>query len=54
MSLAPAHPRLGTIVVLHDQHDCSKNTPFSELQKNTTWNLIADIEKLHQHLGIDR
>jgi proline iminopeptidase len=28
--------------------------PFSELRENTTWNLVADIEKLRKHLGIDR
>jgi len=39
---------------LHDQRGCGKSKPFSELRENTTWNLVADIEKLREHLGIDR
>jgi proline iminopeptidase len=41
-------------IVLHDQRGCGKSTPFSELRENTTWNLVADIETLREHLGIDR
>jgi len=41
-------------IVLHDQRGCGKSIPFSELRENTTWNLVADIEKLREHLGIDR
>ena len=41
-------------IVLHDQRGCGKSKPFSELRENTTWNLVADIEKLRGHLGIDR
>jgi len=41
-------------VVLHDHRGCGKSTPFSELRENTTWDLVADIEKLRTHLGIDR
>ena len=41
-------------IVLHDQRGCGKSTPFSELRENTTWDLVADIEKLREHLGIDR
>jgi len=41
-------------IVLHDQRGCGRSTPFSELRENTTWNLVADIEKLREHLGIDR
>ena len=41
-------------IVLHDQRGCGKSTPFSELRENTTWTLVADIEKLREHLGIDR
>lgn len=41
-------------IVLHDQRGCGKSTPFSELRENTTWDLVADIEKLRRHLGIDR
>lgn len=41
-------------VVLFDQRGCGKSRPFSELQENTTWDLVSDIEKLRTHLGIDR
>jgi proline iminopeptidase len=41
-------------IVLHDQRGCGKSTPFSELRENTTWHLVADIETLREHLGIDR
>ena len=41
-------------IVLHDQRGCGKSTPFSELRENTTWHLVADIEKLREHLGIDQ
>ena len=41
-------------IVLHDQRGCGRSTPFSELRENTTWNLVADIEKLREHLDIDR
>lgn len=41
-------------IVLHSQRGCGKSTPFSELRENTTWNLVADIEKLREKLGIER
>jgi len=41
-------------IVLHDQRGCGRSIPFSELRENTTWNLVADIEKLREHLDIDR
>jgi len=41
-------------IVLHDQRGCGKSTPFSELRDNTTWDLVSDIERLREHLGIDR
>ncbi len=41
-------------IVLHDQRGCGKSTPFSELRENTTWDLVDDIEKLREHLGIER
>ncbi len=39
-------------VILFDQRGCGKSTPHAELRENTTWDLIADIEKLRVHLGI--
>src|SRR5438270_4061718 len=41
-------------VVLFDQRGSGKSTPHSSLEENTTWDLVADIEKLREHLGIDK
>jgi proline iminopeptidase len=41
-------------VVLFDQRGCGKSTPHAELRENTTWDLVADIERLRERLGIDR
>ena len=41
-------------IVLFDQRGCGKSTPHAELRENTTWDLVADAEKLRTHLGIDR
>src|SRR5205807_3256993 len=46
-------------VVLFDQRNCGRSTPHAsapdtDLASNTTSNLIADIERLRQHLNIDR
>jgi proline iminopeptidase len=39
-------------VILFDQRGCGNSTPHSELSENTTWDLVADIEKLREHLKI--
>lgn len=41
-------------VTLFDQRGCGKSTPFAELRENTTWDLVADTERLRTHLGIDK
>jgi len=41
-------------IVLFDQRGCGKSTPHAELTDNTTWDLVADIERLRGHLSIDR
>ena len=41
-------------IVMFDQRGSGKSTPYAELEENTTWDLVADIEKLREHLGIDR
>ncbi len=41
-------------IVLFDQRGCGRSTPHAELNGNTTWDLVADIERLREHLGIDR
>ena len=40
-------------IVLFDQRGCGKSTPHASLEENTTWDLVADIERLREHLGID-
>jgi proline iminopeptidase len=41
-------------VVLFDQRGCGASTPTASLEENTTWDLVADIERLREHLGIER
>lgn len=46
-------------IVLFDQRGCGRSRPLAgapdaELASNNTANLIADIEQLRQHLGIER
>lgn len=41
-------------IVLFDQRGCGRSTPHASLENNTTWHLVADIEKLREHLGIER
>jgi proline iminopeptidase len=41
-------------IVLFDQRGCGRSTPHACLEENTTWDLVADTEKLREHLGIER
>ena len=46
-------------IVLFDQRGCGRSTPHAsdpavDLSTNTTQHLLADIERLRRHLGIDR
>jgi proline iminopeptidase len=41
-------------VVQVDQRGCGRSTPLGELADNSTPHLIADLEALRQHLGIER
>jgi proline iminopeptidase len=41
-------------IVLFDQRGCGRSTPHACLEENTTWDLVADIERLREHLGISR
>ncbi len=41
-------------IVIFDQRGCGRSTPYAELRENTTWDLVADIEKIGKHLGIER
>lgn len=40
-------------IVLFDQRGSGRSTPHANLEENTTWHLVADIERLREHLGID-
>jgi len=39
-------------IVNFDQRGCGKSTPAGSLEANTTWELVGDIEKLRESLGI--
>ena len=41
-------------IILFDQRGCGASTPHAELRENTTWDLVADMERLRLHLGIER
>ncbi len=41
-------------LIMFDQRGCGKSTPHAELRENTTWDLVNDIEKLREHLGIEK
>src|SRR5919197_465810 len=43
----------GYRVLLFDQRGCGRSRPYT-LQANTTHHLIADIERLREHVGIER
>jgi proline iminopeptidase len=40
-------------IVLFDQRGSGQSTPHAELEGNTTWDLVEDIEKLRTQLGVD-
>jgi proline iminopeptidase len=41
-------------IVLFDQRGSGRSTPHADLVDNTTWDLVADTERLREMLGIDR
>lgn len=55
---SPAHRRLFDParyeIVLFDQRGCGKSTPHAGLEANTTWHLVADIERLREKFGFDK
>ena len=46
----PAHYR----IVVYDQRGAGRSRPLGELRDNTTPLLVADLERLRRHLGIER
>jgi proline iminopeptidase len=41
-------------IVTFDQRGCGRSTPHCELEENTSDDLVADIEKIREHLGVDK
>lgn len=41
-------------VLLFDQRGCGRSTPHASLEANTTWHLVADIERLRTLLGVSQ
>lgn len=41
-------------IICFDQRGCGRSTPHAELRENTTWDLVADIEKIRTFLHIDK
>ena len=46
----PGHYR----VILFDQRGCGRSSPNASVENNTTWDLVADIERIREELRIDR
>jgi proline iminopeptidase len=57
-TISPNHRRLFDPalydLVLFDQRGCGKSTPNASLEANTTWHLVADIERLRTLCGFDK
>lgn len=55
---SPSHRRLFDPklydVMLFDQRGCGKSKPHASLEANTTWHLVADIERLREMMGVDK
>ncbi len=41
-------------VILFDQRGSGRSTPHAELEENTTWDLIKDIETLREKFSVDK
>jgi proline iminopeptidase len=56
--ISPDHRRLFDPelydVMLFDQRGCGRSMPHAGLEANTTWHLVADIERLRQVAGVDK
>ena len=44
----PSHYR----IILFDQRGCGRSRPHASVDANTTWHLVADIERIRETLGI--
>ena len=41
-------------ILVFDQRGCGSSVPFASLEANTTWDLVADIERLRELCGHER
>lgn len=41
-------------IVTFDQRGSGRSTPYASLENNTTWHLVEDLERIREHLGIDK
>lgn len=41
-------------IVTFDQRGCGRSTPYASLENNTTQALVTDIERIREHLGVDK
>lgn len=41
-------------IILFDQRGCGRSTPHASIEENTTWDLIGDMERLREELGVER
>ena len=41
-------------LILPDQRGAGRSTPAAELEENSTWEIVDDLEKLRCHLGIEK
>jgi len=41
-------------IVVFDQRGCGRSRPHASLENNTTWDLVADMERLREHLQLER
>ncbi|CAN0653346.1 Proline iminopeptidase [Nitratireductor aquimarinus] len=41
-------------VMLFDQRGCGRSLPHAELEANTTWHLVSDIERLRAMMGVEK
>ena len=41
-------------VILFEQRGSGRSLPHASLEDNTTWHLVADIEKLRNHFGVEQ
>lgn len=41
-------------IVTFDQRGCGRSTPHASIENNTTWHLVEDLERIREHLGIEK